>query len=257
MSTPFPANGSYTFKVFAVTLGNMGNFRPFGEVRGEQLLVYVDGRRISQIDWDKALGVTRSIEEDATGELRTIDVTVPMTAGPHRLGVTFLATNYAPGLDMNHAFDRSTIETGGLPGFTFYPHIGRLRIDGPAQATVATDSPSRRHIMSCVPAAGAEEVCARQIATALAHRAYRGYATDADIDTLVQFFVSGEHSGGVDTGLESMVQRLLVDPKFLFRVESAPANLGPERHIGSATSILRRGCRFSCGAAFRTMSCCA
>ena len=221
----FPADGTYTFKVFAVNLGNMGNFRPFGEIRGEQLLVYLDGRRIAQVDWDKALAVTRSLEEESTGQLRTIDVTVPVRAGPHRIGVTFLATNYAPGLDMNHAFDRSTIETGGLPGFTFYPHIGRLRIDGPAQATVATDSPSRRYIMHCVPVAGQEQVCARQIATDLARRAYRGYASAADVDTLVQFFASGARNGGFDTGVESMVQRVLVDPKFLFRLETAPPGL--------------------------------
>jgi hypothetical protein len=221
----FPADGSYTFKVFAVNLGNMGNFRPFGEVRGEQLLVYVDGKRIAQIDWDKALAVTRNIEDEATGQLRTIDVTLPVKAGPHRVGVTFLATNYAPGLDMNHAFDRSTIETGGLPGFTFYPHIGRLRIDGPAQATVAVDSPSRRLIITCTLAPGAEERCARQIATALVRKGYRGYATDVDADTLVKFYTDGARSGGFDTGVESMVQRVLVDPKFLFRVETAPANL--------------------------------
>jgi hypothetical protein len=35
----FPSDGEYTFKVFSVNLGNMGNFRPFGEVRGEQLLI--------------------------------------------------------------------------------------------------------------------------------------------------------------------------------------------------------------------------
>jgi hypothetical protein len=221
----FPADGTYTFKVFAVTLGNMGNFRPFGEIRGEQLLVYVDGRRISQIDWDKALSVTRNLEEESTGQLKTIDVTLPVKAGPHRIGVTFLATNYAPGLDMNHAFDRSTIETGGLPGFTFYPHIGRLRIDGPARAEVATDSPSRRRIMTCVPAAGEEQGCARKIATALAQRAYRGYSTDSDVDTLVQFFVSGQANGGFDAGVEAMVQRVLVDPKFLFRAETAPSQL--------------------------------
>jgi Protein of unknown function (DUF1592)/Protein of unknown function (DUF1588)/Protein of unknown function (DUF1587)/Protein of unknown function (DUF1585)/Protein of unknown function (DUF1595) len=221
----FPADGTYTFKVFAVNLGNMGNFRPFGEIRGEQLLVYVDGRRVSQIDWDKALAVTRNIEDESAGQLRTIDVTVPVKAGPHRVGVTFLATNYAPGLDMNHAFDRSTIETGGLPGFTFYPHIGRLRIDGPAQAAVAVDSPSRRLIITCTPVAGEEERCARQIATALVQRAYRGYATAADAETLVQFYTQGAHNGGFDTGVESMVQRLLVDPKFLFRVESAPASV--------------------------------
>ena len=227
----FPADGTYTFKVFAVTLGNMGNFRPFGDVHGEQLLVYVDDQRISKIDWDKALSVARgfiSDEEGADqGQLKTIDITVPMKAGPHRVGVTFLATNYAPGLDMNHAFDRSTIETGGMPGFTFYPHIGRLRIDGPVQATVATDSPSRRRIMSCAPAPGAEEHCARQIATSLTQAAYRGNATTADVDTLVSFFESGQRHGGFDAGVEAMVQRLLVDPKFLIRVEKAPAHLAP------------------------------
>jgi hypothetical protein len=225
----FPADGTYTFKVFAVTLGNMGNFRPFGDIHGEQLLVYVDGRRISKIDWDKALSVSRAFvpDEEGAGQLKTIDITVPMKAGPHRIGVTFLATNYAPGLDMNHAFDRSTIETGGIPGFTFFPHIGRLRIDGPAQASVATDSPSRRHIMSCTPTSGAEERCARQIATTLTHAAYRGYATSADVDTLVQFYDNGQRTGGFDAGVEAMVQRVLVDPKFLFRVESAPSHLAP------------------------------
>jgi mono/diheme cytochrome c family protein len=223
----FPADGTYTFKVFAVNLGNMGNFRPFGEIRGEQLLVYVDDQRIAQVDWDKALSVTRNLEEESTGQLKTIDITLPMKAGPHRIGVTYLATNLAPGLDMNHAFDRTTIETGGLPGFTFFPHIGRLRIDGPAHATVATDSPSRRRIMLCKPVAGQEERCGRQIATELARRAYRGYGTDADVNTLVQFFANGQRNGGFDTGVESMLQRLLVDPKFLFRVESAPAHVAP------------------------------
>jgi hypothetical protein len=225
----FPADGTYTFKVFAVTLGNMGNFRPFGDVHGEQLLVYVDGRRISGIDWDKALSVSRTFvpDDEGAGQLKTIDITVPMKAGPHRVGVTFLATNYAPGLDMNHAFDRSTIETGGIPGFTFFPHIGRLRIDGPAQASVATDSPSRRHVISCTPSSGAEERCERQIAAALTHSAYRGYATDADVDILVQFYDNGQRNGGFDAGVEAMVQRVLVDPKFLIRVESAPSSLAP------------------------------
>ncbi|HEY1899457.1 MAG TPA: DUF1592 domain-containing protein [Steroidobacteraceae bacterium] len=221
----FPANGTYTFKVFAVNLGNMGNFRPFGEVRGEQLLVYVDDKRIAQVDWDKALAVTRNVEDESTGQLRTIDVTLPVKAGPHRIGVTFLATNFAPGLDMNHAFDRSTIETGGLPGFTFYPHIGRLRVDGPAQATVATDSPSRRRIITCTPEAGTQESCVRQIAADLARRAYRGHSTDEDVDTLVKFFNIGQQGGSFDSGIESMVQRVLVDPKFLFRVETAPTQL--------------------------------
>src|SRR6185312_4305614 len=126
-------------------------------------------------------------------ELKTIDVTLPVTAGLHHIAVTFLATNYAPGLDMNLAFDRSTIETGGLPGFTFYPHIGRVRIDGPANGQDATASPR----------------CARKIAASLARRAYRGYATPQHVDNLMKFYALGRRNGGsFDNGIEAVVQRV-------------------------------------------------
>src|SRR6202012_3306959 len=108
--------------------------------------------------------------------------------GLQQNGVTLHATNYAPGLDLNHAFDRSTIETGGLPGFTFYPHVGSVRIDGPADGQVASASPPRERILICHPTGGAdEESCARQIAGSLARRAYRGYATQKDIEVLMSF----------------------------------------------------------------------
>jgi hypothetical protein len=94
-----------------VNLGNMGNFRPFGEVRGEQLQVLIDDAPIAQFDWDKEFGINRGF--GFSGELKTIDVKLPVSAGPHKIGVTFLATDYAPLLDLNNAFERSTIETGG------------------------------------------------------------------------------------------------------------------------------------------------
>jgi hypothetical protein len=226
----FPADGEYTLKVFSVNLGNMGNFRPFGEVRGEQLLFFIDGRKVAQVDWDKALRVERRLDEDflGNGQLMTIDIKQPIKAGVHHIGVTFLATNYAPGLDMNRAFDRSTIETGGLPGFTFYPHVGSVRIDGPADGKEATDSPSRKRIFVCHPTGSAdEESCARQIASALAKRAYRGYATQKDIETLMSFYRSARQGGSFDAGVEGILQRVLSDPKFVYRIESTPTNLAP------------------------------
>jgi hypothetical protein len=221
----FPADGEYTLKVFSVNLGNMGNFRPFGEIRGERLLVYIDGRRVAQVDWDQALNVNRKIDEEGSGQLKTIDVQQSIKAGRHRVGVTFLATNYAPGLDLNRAFDRSTIETGGLPGFTFYPHIGSVRIDGPTRAAVATQSASRERIFTCHPVQAREEACARAITATLARRAYRGYDTPDDLDTLMRFYAAGRRAGSFDDGIESAVQRVLSDPKFVYRVEATPANL--------------------------------
>ena len=133
-------------------------------------------------------------------------MTLPVTAGLHHIAVTFLATNYAPGLDMNLAFDRSTIETGGLPGFTFYPHIGSVRIDGPANGKDATDSPSRERIFVCHPAKPSdEEPCARKIAASLARRAYRGYATPQHVDNLMKFYTLGRRNGGsFDSGIEAV-----------------------------------------------------
>ena len=173
----FPVDGEYAFKVFSVNLGNMGNFRPFGEVRGEQLQVVVDDAPVATFDWDKEFGVNRGF--GFSGDLRTIDVKLPLTAGPHKVGVTFLATDYAPLLDLNNDFERSTIETGGLPGFTFYPHIGSVRIDGPfvvkGAAQGATHSVARDRILVCRPETAADEpACAQKIVSALTRRAFRG-----------------------------------------------------------------------------------
>ena len=94
--------------------------------------------------------------------------------------VTFLATNYAPGNDLDQHFLRSTIETGGLPGFKFFPHVGKISIDGPDQR-----QRRRRYAEPpqdfCVPAgdAGQETGCAKQIVSTLARHAYRRPVTDS------------------------------------------------------------------------------
>ena len=219
----FPVDGEYNVKIFAVNLGNMGNFRPFGEVRGEQLEVLLNGERVALIDWDEAFNVGRGF--GGTGQLQTIDVPVQVTAGPQQVGVTFLASNYAPLLDLNNDFERSTIETGGLPGFTFYPHVGRVRIDGPYNPSGIGQTPSRQAIFVCEPTERAEEAaCARSILSRLARRAYRGLQTEQDIATLLEFFGQRGESG-FDSGIELALQRLLVDPKFLYRFEAEPAEL--------------------------------
>ena len=73
------------------------------------------------------------------------------TAGTHMVGATFLATNFAPLLDLDKHFMRSTLQTGPTPGYTFFPHVGTIRIEGPFNATPAKDSPSRRKIFVCTP----------------------------------------------------------------------------------------------------------
>jgi mono/diheme cytochrome c family protein len=211
----FPATGEYALKVVPVNKGNMGSATAFGEVRGEKLEVLIDGERIQLLDWDR---------EVARGG--TLDVRVPITAGPHRLGVTFPATHYAPQLDLNQHFLRSTIETGGLPGFTFFPHVGSIRIDGPYEAAIAADTPSRKKIFVCRPSRAAdEEPCSRQILSALARRAYRRPATENDVKTLMTFYQMGREGADFDRGIEMALRRILADPQFLYRREAEPATV--------------------------------
>jgi hypothetical protein len=203
-----------------VNKGNMGSNTAFGEVRGEKLEVLLDGERVQLLDWDS---------EVARGG--TLDLRVPITAGPHQLGVTFAATHYAPLLDLNQRFLRSTIETGGLPGFTFFPHVGSIRIDGPFNAAVAADTPSRKQIFICHPASrrsaqdlvASEDRCARQILSTLARRAYRRPATEDDVKTLMRFYAMGREGADFDRGIEMALRRMLADPQFLYRRESEPA----------------------------------
>jgi hypothetical protein len=209
----FPAEGEYAFKVVPVNKGNMGSSTAFGEVRGEKLEVLLDGERVQLLDWDR---------EVARGG--TLDLRVPVKAGPHTLGVTFVATQYAPINDLNKHFLRSTIETGGLPGFTFFPHVGSVRIDGPyTVAGAATDTPSRRRIFVCRPARATEEsACAAQILTTLARRAYRRPVARDDVDGLMAFYRTGREQGSFDRGIEMALRRLLADPEFLYRKEAEP-----------------------------------
>jgi hypothetical protein len=212
----FPADGDYKMEIHPISKGNMGNTGQFGEIPGEKLEVLLDGERIKLLDWasdyDRRAGVYR--------------VEFPATAGPHTVVVTFLATNYAPGSDLNKHFLRSTLETGGLPGFKFFPHVGKFVIDGPYNARGAKDTPARRKLFICTPANPSEETaCARQIIANFARKAYRRPITDRDTETLLGFYQQGRNGGTFDSGIEFALRRILADPEFIFRKEAEPANL--------------------------------
>jgi len=77
----FPSDGDYTIRIFAVTLGNMGNFRPFGEVRGEQLEVLVDGERVAGVRADLAGGRSGTFYASPGGVSMVSAATVPPGRG--------------------------------------------------------------------------------------------------------------------------------------------------------------------------------
>ncbi|HEY7172935.1 MAG TPA: DUF1592 domain-containing protein [Vicinamibacterales bacterium] len=108
------------------------------------------------------------------------------------------------------------------------PAVENIAIGGPYVATGPGDTPSRRQILSCSPGAGVDErQCARTILTRLARRAFRRPVTDADAEALLEFFDTGRRDDGFEAGIELGLERLLVDPEFLFRVEHDPAGQAP------------------------------
>jgi hypothetical protein len=106
--------------------------------------------------------------------------------------------------------------------------ISSLLIGGPYNGHVPRDSPSRRRIYVCHPAGSAEETgCATKILSTLAQRAYRRPATGEDIQTLLGFYMDARAGGDFDTGVRAALERLLVSPDFLFRIEADPDNAAP------------------------------
>ena len=111
--------------------------------------------------------------------------------------------------------------------------IEQAQITGPFDAAGPGDTPSRRAIFVCTPASndlGSEEVCATEILSGLANRAYRRPLQQTDIDTLMDFYRIGRGDGqsGFDAGIQLAVERILISPDFLFRVEQDPLNVAPE-----------------------------
>jgi mono/diheme cytochrome c family protein len=212
----FPADGEYTFTVKGVT----GYFQAvLGQIKGEQLEVTVDGERVKVYDWDREIANTRGNGGKSPR--------IPLRAGLHTVGVTFIATNDIPGTEMNRPFQRTMNTPGEIPGFLFYPHVGQVVIEGPYNAHGAEETPSRDKIFVCRPATARDEgPCARTIISTLAKHAFRRPTTPADLELLMDFYLTGKNeSGSFDRGIEAALQRILADPEFIYRGESEPAGL--------------------------------
>jgi hypothetical protein len=108
------------------------------------------------------------------------------------------------------------------------PAVDRVTISGPYGATGLDMTASREKIFVCRPEDGPQEdACAKRILSTLARRAYRRPVTDEDIHALVDFYKAGRSEGNFETGVALALQRILVSPEFLFRIERDPANAVP------------------------------
>src|SRR5215475_4013181 len=210
----FPADGEYKFEVQNFGLGK---YNP-----GEKLEFLVDGERVDLVDY-VGVGLSQGMQADNDG---SISLTVPIKAGSHKVGVTFVATNYRPTLDLIRQYERKSLENNSIPQIQYYTAIGFLRIQGPFGASRPEDSRSVRKILICHPATSAqEEPCAKQILTKLATHAFRRPADAQDLEALTNFYEEGRKVGSFEDGIELALRRILTSPYFLVRGEKEPPNV--------------------------------
>ncbi|HEX5226733.1 MAG TPA: DUF1592 domain-containing protein [Bryobacteraceae bacterium] len=212
----FPSDGEYHFSV--QNLG-IGKFIP-----GEKLEFLIDNQKVAEREY-KGVGLTANNAADHDG---SIDVSVPVKAGSHVVGVTFLATNYRPSLDYIRQYQRKSLEDNSIPQLEYYPAIGILRIQGPFKSAEPTDSASLRKVFLCHPASEAQEnACAKEILTTLMRRAYRRPVTSADWEWVQASYLEGRRDGTFRDGIELGLRRILASPAFLVRAEREPSNARP------------------------------
>ncbi len=218
----FPSDGEYKFSV--------QNFGVGTYVPGEQIEFLIDGERVKLVDY-VGVGLSQGMSGENDG---SIDVTVPVRAGSHTVGVTFLETNFRPSLNVVKEYERKSLDNNIIAQLQYYPVIGFFRITGPFTPQRPDNSPSMRKVLTCHPATAAqEEPCAKQILATLTRKAYRRPVSPEDLESLMSFYEEGRKLGRFEDGIELALRRLLASPQFLVRAEKEPANLasGKTYHI--------------------------
>ena len=212
----FPLDGEYLIRL---ALNGARSSDP------HQLEVSIDGERMQLFSMGGSVGRGRG-RGDAPGDPQADDVmNAPLLvrravqAGAHLVTVSFVKKSSALAEQNLRPF-RRTGQGDGPPG----PSLASVVISGPYNVTGPGETPSRRKIFQCRPASASDdESCAGKILSTLARRAYRRPSTQADLQVLMPFFRDGKAEGGFDRGVQRAIDRLLVSPAFLFRVEREPA----------------------------------
>ena len=211
----FPADGEYKFSIQNFGIGTY--------VPGEQVEFLVDGERVKLLDYS-GVGLSQGMPGESDG---SIDVTVPIRAGSHVVGATFVETNYRPSLNIVKEYERKSLDNNSIAQLQYYPVIGFFRISGPFTPQRPDDS--QQHPQSSdLPAS--ECGAGRTLRQADSH--------DADASCLSASvkcagprvvdetsIEEGRKHGTFEDGIELALRRLLASPQFLVRAEREPANL--------------------------------
>ncbi len=228
VKTVFPLDGEYAVKVtFA---GNSNEEQKLeiaidGERARLETIAAAGGRGGGGGRTGRAAGPgtpgAAPVDDDADrtygrGGRAPIEARIAVKAGARVVGVTFI--------ERNEVRDEEVLRPR-MRGLGPSLAIATVTLSGPYNAKGPGATRTRERIFVCRPASATEEApCARRILSVLQRRAYRRPVTDADVQSLMPFYNAGRAEGNFDLGIQRALQRMLVSPQFLFRIEHDPAN---------------------------------
>ena len=213
----FPRDGEYEIQV---RLMRDRNEHVEGLKREHELEVLVDRERVELFKLRRPKSENDHAQADAH-----LHVRVNMTAGPHKVGVTFLKLASSLLESQRQPYDAH---------FNFYRHprltpaVYEVAITGPHESARPGRTASRDRIFVCKPDSEEDELdCAKTIITGLLRRAYRRQVTEDDLRQPLDFYRAARSDLDFEGGIQAALVPILTNPHFLFRVERDPADSTP------------------------------
>src|SRR5262249_49441119 len=225
----FPADGEYVFYGRLLRTVAEGYVGVEGHETPYQFIVTVDGAQVfaapvgGKADHESSSkNIVVSREEI---DKRMSSPRIPVTAGPHEIGFTFIER---PTQEQNmwQPVLRDSLEAHNPSAI---PTLRTGNIQGPYNVTGISEPPSRKRLFTCWPKTAAQETpCAGEILSGVARRAFRRPVTAADIRRPMEFYNDARKEGGdFNAGIRAGLARILASPAFVFRAEEDPATLAP------------------------------
>ena len=218
----FPVDAEYVLELEMVTNTMSGN--PRGLREENTIDVRLDGELVKRLTVGGS--DVRQPGYDEGPHIPVLEVRLPVSAGRRLVQVAFLKTNWVmegvgperlPVSSTSVAqADRTSQSLGRAEA-----GLASLHIEGPYGGSTPQNTPSRQRIFTCYPTDRASEAgCAEEILTSFARRAYRRPLTPEDVQSLLAAYRTGRvEDDGFEFGIQFALEKTLVAPDFLFRVE--------------------------------------
>jgi hypothetical protein len=187
-----------------------------------ELAFWIDGKRVHET---KVAVPTKRTAGRAPGEVNGLwaEFRTPIQAGEHWLAVSVL--RMYEGLPPAYKGPRPAKTEAGISKATDAFFIMYLDVVGPYQQVQGPSRGSLQKLFGGDRFDGPRDASgARKVLANLAHRAYRRPLTDQEVEDLVGLVTMVQKDGqSFEEGLCLAIQRILVSPHFLFRVEKSPS----------------------------------